>query len=57
MNSNKEDRKAPFTLFLWEGDHDLPTFDPDCLAVLMFCRVSKIPVETAVCNNPRLSPS
>jgi metaxin len=44
-------------LQVWPGDWGLPSVDPQCLAVLVYCKLSKAPVTINKVSNPWRSPS
>ncbi|XP_025076711.1 metaxin-1-like [Pomacea canaliculata] len=44
-------------LQVWKGDWGLPSIDPNCLAVLAYCKFSGVPVDVKITGNPWKSPS
>jgi len=44
-------------LDVWTGDWGLPSIDPDCLAVLAYCKFSGAPVDVSYTGNTWRSPS
>ncbi|KAK7480011.1 hypothetical protein BaRGS_00028744 [Batillaria attramentaria] len=44
-------------LHVWKGDWGLPSVDPNCLAVLAYCKFSGVPLDVKVTGNPWRSPT
>ncbi|XP_076443339.1 metaxin-1-like [Babylonia areolata] len=44
-------------IHVWKGDWGLPSIDPNCLAVLAYCKFSGVPVEVKLTGNPWRSPT
>ncbi|KAI8793120.1 metaxin-1 [Biomphalaria glabrata] len=44
-------------LEVWRGDWGLPSIDPHCLAVLSYCKFSRVPVEVIKTGNTWRSPT
>ncbi|XP_059172484.1 metaxin-1-like [Physella acuta] len=44
-------------LEVWRGDWGLPSIDPNCLAVLAYCKFSGVPIEIVKTGNPWRSPT
>ncbi|XP_064608299.1 metaxin-1-like [Liolophura sinensis] len=42
---------------VWKGDWGLPSVDPNCLAVLAYCKFSGVPVKVKKSGNPLWSPT
>jgi hypothetical protein len=53
-----EDQTTQFTLYVWPGQWGLPSYEPLCLAAIMYLQTA-LPGQfnVAECNNPDISPS
>lgn len=49
---------SPFTLYVWPGQWGLSSFDPTCLATVLYLQLT-VPGEFSIseCNNPDISPT
>ncbi|XP_064638812.1 metaxin-1-like [Lineus longissimus] len=44
-------------LEVWKGDWGLPSVEPNCLAVMAYCKFGSVPVDVKATNNPWKSPT